>query len=252
MKALFSILIFCFSFSLWTQNDTLFEKGNALYNKGQYAEAIEKYEDILDGGQHSAEVYYNLANAHYKINNIAPSIFYYEKALQLKPNDPDIKNNRTFAQNMKVDGFGEARQVGFTRIINNTINLLSFDHWAILGVVSALLFVVLYLIYYFSYNTNRKRLAFVFSLISVIIAFVAIAMAFQKYSLDKKDNPAIVFAQESKIKTDPNTSSEEVLRVHEGTKVQVLEAFNDWKKVKVSNGSEGWIPSEDIKLLNGF
>ncbi|WP_411766330.1 tetratricopeptide repeat protein [Winogradskyella sp. A3E31] len=252
MRALLSILIFGFSFGLWAQNETHFEKANALYNKGQYAEAIEKYETILDNDQHSAEVYYNLANAHYKLNNIAPSIFYYEKALQLKPNDPDIKNNRAFAQKMTVDGFVETPQVGFSKIINNTINLLSFDNWAILAVASVILFVILYLSYYFSYNTNKKRLAFVLSLLSVIVALIAVSMAFQRYSLDKKDQPAIVFAQESKIKADPNTSSDEIIRVHEGTKVQVLEAFNDWKKVKVSNGSEGWIPSEDIKLLNSF
>ena len=252
MRVLLSILIFGFSFGLWAQNETLFEEGNALYNKGQYAEAIEKYETILDNDQHSAELYYNLANAHYKLNNIAPSIFYYEKALQLKPNDADIKNNRAFAQKMTVDGFVETPQVGFSKIINNTINLLSFDHWAILSVVGVILFVILYLTYYFSYNTNKKRLAFVLSLLSVIIALVAVSMAFQRYGLDKRDQPAIVFAQEIRVKAEANKSSEEVFRLHEGTKVQVLEIYEDWRKIQLSDNSVGWIPKEGIKLLNTF
>ena len=64
-----------------------------MYNQGKYAEAIDKYKAILETKNHSAALYFNLANAHYKLNNIAPSIYYYEKALQLAPNDPDIKNN---------------------------------------------------------------------------------------------------------------------------------------------------------------
>ena len=40
-----------------------FEKGNALYQKGQYQEAVQVYEDIIkENKQQSAELYFNLAN----------------------------------------------------------------------------------------------------------------------------------------------------------------------------------------------
>jgi SH3-like domain-containing protein len=77
-------------------------------------------------------------------------------------------------------------------------------------------------------------------------------MAFQRVQLDDKDNPAIVFAQESRVKADPNKMSEEVFRLHEGTKIQVLDTYEDWKKIQLSDNSIGWIPSEDIKLLSNF
>ena len=84
------------------------------------------------------------------------------------------------------------------------------------------------------------------------MACISVALAFQKESLDKKNNPAIVFAQESRVKVDPNQTSEEVFRLHEGTKVQVLETYEDWNKIQLSDNSMGWIPSKDIKLLNVF
>ena len=71
----------------------LFEQGNTLYNESNYSEAIKKYEQILSTEMHSSELYFNLANAHYKLNHIAPSVYYYEKALQLNPNDSEIKQN---------------------------------------------------------------------------------------------------------------------------------------------------------------
>ncbi len=74
-------------------------------------------------------------------------------------------------------------------------------------------------------------------------------MAFQKEGLDKKDQPAIVFAQESRVKSDPNPSSEELFRLHEGTKIQILDTYEDWKKIQLSDNSIGWLPSKDIKPL---
>ena len=100
MKKIVYILSFLFSFGLFAQNQALFEKANTLYNEGKYAEAIDNYITILETEKHSADIYYNLANAHYKLNNIAPSIYYYEKALLLDPNDSEINNNIAFAKNM--------------------------------------------------------------------------------------------------------------------------------------------------------
>ena len=79
MKQIFYILISLFSLGLFAQNQSLFEQGNRLYNDGKYAEAIDKYKAILDTENHSAELYFNLANAHYKLNHIAPSILLLRK-----------------------------------------------------------------------------------------------------------------------------------------------------------------------------
>ncbi|APY08277.1 ion channel protein [Winogradskyella sp. J14-2] len=247
-------LIFCFfSTIVIPQNDTLFDQANALYNDGKYAEAIDKYEAILSSGQHSAELYFNLGNANYKLNNVAPSIYYYEKALLLKPNDKDIINNLTgYAKNMTVDAIDTVPQVGFSRIINNVINLFSVDTWAQIAITGVILFVALFLLYHFSHATSRKRMAFVISLASLFFSCFSVAMAFQRQNLYKKDNPAIVFAQESRVRSEANKSSEEVFRLHEGTKVQVLETYEDWKKIQLSDKSTGWIPSKDIKILKTF
>ncbi|SFZ90445.1 SH3 domain-containing protein [Flaviramulus basaltis] len=252
MKHILYILSFLFSFAVFSQNQALFEKANTFYNEGKYAEAIDNYNAILDTGNHSADLYFNLANAHYKLSNIAPSIYFYEKALQLAPNDADINNNIAFARNMTIDDIDVVPDTGFSKLIKTTTNKMSFDAWSKVSVGLVFCFVVLFLLYYFAYSTGKKRLAFIGSLTALFLVFVTLAFAFHKYSLDKKNNPAIVFAQESKVKSDPNTRSEESFRLHEGTKVQVLETYNDWKKIKLSDGKIGWVVSEDIKMLNDF
>lgn len=252
MRTVLYILSFLLSFVSIAQNETLFEEANTLYNEGKYGEAIDKYTAILETKNHSAPLYFNLANANYKLNNIAPSIFYYEKALQLSPDDSDIRNNIAFARNMTIDAIDTIPEGGLNKLLKNTTNTFSFDNWAKISVALVFCFVILFLIYYFAFSSIRKRFAFIGSLLSLFLLFVSLLFAFHKYNLDKIDNPAIVFAQESKVKSEPNLRSEESFRLHEGTKVQVLDTVNNWKKIKLSDGKTGWVSSDDIKLLKDF
>ena len=252
MKKIIFIVLHIFIGVLTAQNSDFFERGNTLYNEGKFAEAIAQYEQVLANDVHSAELYFNIGNAHYKLNNIAPSIYYFEKALQLKPNDEEIKNNIAFARNMTIDAIDTVPEVGFSRLFKNFINIMSSDTWAMIAISGVFIFVILFLAYRFSYASSRKRLAFIISVFALMISGVSLIMAFQKTRLENKNKPAIVFAQESPVKAEPNLRSEESFRLHEGTKVQVLDTLNDWKKIKLSDGSIGWILSDDIKLLNPF
>lgn len=249
MNKLCYILSFLLSLTTFAQNEALFKQGNDLYNEGKYAESIDKYSAILKTQNHSGALYYNLANAHYKLNRIAPSIYFYEKALELDPEDVDIKNNIAFAKNMTIDAIDVLPDAGVSRLIKKMTNTMRFDSWAKVAVGLVFCFVILFLGYYFAFSTGTKRLSFIGSLASIGLVCISLAFAFHKYNLDKNNNPAIVFVQECEVKSDPNLRSEESFRLHEGTKVQVMEDYNDWKKIKLSDGKTGWVISEDIKEL---
>ena len=245
-------MLACFSVCINAQNDTVFNEGNTLYNQGKYAEAIKKYEALLDKNEHAVALYFNLANAHYKLNNIAPSVYYFEKAKLLSTDDKDIENNLVFAQNMTVDAIDTLPEVGFSRIFKNIVNTFSSDSWAKLAISGILVFVLFFLLYHFTSATSQKRVAFVISVLGFLVAVFSLVIAFQKNNLEIKNNPAIVFAQESRVKADHNNTSEEVFRLHEGTKVQVLESYENWCKIEIADKTTGWIPSEDVKLLKFF
>ncbi len=252
MKSLFYTIVILFSTLLYGQTNDAFQKANALYNGGDYQEAIAVYTSILDQGQHSAELYYNIGNAHYKLNNVAPSIYYYEKALLLNPGDKELLNNIAYAKNMTIDAIEVVPEVGFSKLIKTFTYSMSFDNWAKLSVVLVVLFVLLFLVYYFSQITGKKRLAFITSLLALMLAFVALAFAFNSYSLDQKNQPAIVFVKESQVKSEPNLRSSGTFKIHEGTKVQVVDTVSNWKKIILLDGKSGWISSQDIKMVKDF
>lgn len=252
MKYYICLLLLCTSISIHAQSVSLFNKANTLYNNGKFTEAINLYNEILDTGQHSAELYYNLGNAHYKLNNIAPSIYFFEKAKLLNPKDKEINNNLAFANNMTIDAIDTIPEVGFSKFVKRITHIFHFDIWASITVMLAFLCVFMVLLYYFSYSSTKKRLSFVASIICLLFLGCTLGLTYNKFALDKKDNPAIVFAQESQIKTEPNLRSEEAFRLHEGTKVQVTDTVKNWKKIKLSDGKIGWVSSEDIKILKDF
>ncbi len=252
MKRILYIGILLSVFGAWAQNDVLFDRANAAYNKADYNSAIASYLEILEKGQHSAELYFNLGNSYYKLNQIAPSIYYYEKALLLSPNDPEIKNNLSYAQNMTLDAIDTMPEVGLSKFYRGVTGWLSFDQWAYAAVGFMLLFVVLYIAFHFFRYATRKRIAFITSLVCMLISIMAAVFAFVQYNDFIDDRPAIVFDDEITVQSDPNTSGQEVFRLHEGTKVNVLEEYNNYHKIRIADGKTGWVPIESIKLLRDF
>ena len=234
----------------FSQTTESFKQANDLYNSGYYKEAINQYTSILESNQHSAELYFNLANCHYKLNEIGPSIFYYEKALRLAPDDTDILNNLGYAQKMTIDAIQEVPESGVSKLLNNTLNSLSVDGWATRSVGLVFLFVILFLGYYLSHSEAKKRLFFISSSLVLILLFTSLGLLFKKDSLDKSTHPAIVFAKETEVRAEPNLRAETSFTLHEGTKVLVVEDYNsDWSKIKLLNGETGWMASSELKAL---
>lgn len=233
----------------FSQNNQLFEKANNLYNSEKYSEAIGVYDQILNTQQHSIDLYFNKANAHYKLNQIAESIYNYEKALQLNPSNEDVLTNLAFANNMRIDKIDVIPSTGFSKLFSAFVNMVSFDTWAVFGVVFMMLFVGCFVLYSITRYTSKKRIYFIVALSGLLLSVLSITFAYQQESNMKTTRYAIVFSKESKVKTEPKLNSEEAFVLHEGTKVKVLESFDGWVKIKLSNGSVGWLIERDIKNL---
>jgi tetratricopeptide (TPR) repeat protein len=231
------------------QNNALFEKANKAYNDGNYPEAIKRYEDILKNGEESAELYFNLANAHYKLNHIAPSIYNYEKALLLDPTDQIIKNNLEFANNMVIDDITVLPKSGLSNFFNNAISIFGTNGWAWIAILGLSIFTILFLLYYFSIASKWKRTFFTSAITALIISFISLVFAFHLNNVAQNNNFAIIFAEEVPVRNEPNLRGNELFLLHEGTKVQVLNTFQDWIHLELANGYTGWMLGSEAKKL---
>ena len=250
-KLTYILLVFISSLTLafGQENTALFDSANKAYNEGNYQEAITQYKSIIDSGEYSVSVYYNLANSYYKTNSIGPSVYYFEKALQLSPNDEDILNNLAFARNMTIDAIEPLPKTQLSKFIGNITGKFSYNQWAWIAVILGFVCVISFLLYQFAYKSLKKRIYFLISFIALVFILATVAIAYQQYEKAQQDRPAIVFATETTVKAEPNLRSDAVFTLHEGTKVQVLETVADWKKIRLIDGKTGWIIAEDVNEL---
>lgn len=243
------LIVLLYSFIGIAQENPLFEQGKEQYKAENYQEAIYNWQKILDSDTHSAAIYFNLGNAYYKLNSIGQSIYYYEKALQLAPNDKDIQNNLNFARNATIDAIESLPKTFFAIWDENLSKILSYNGWAWLTAISVLLAMVLFLSYYFTSYSLRKRVFFIATFVCLFLGILGITMSFRMFDKVQNTKIAIIFAEETEIKNSPKMSSETAFVLHEGTKVAIVEAEDNWYKIVLANGKDGWIIASDLKKL---
>lgn len=229
--------------------DSLFVEANELYRQESYNEALKAYQQIEAMDQESWALYYNMGNIHYKMNRVAPAIFYYEKALKLRPDQPDVRFNLEFANQMVLDNIEPLPRNLGQRFMDAVILRLSYENWAKIAVGLAFLFALLFLMYHFSYSTGKKRLFFITSIITVVLVTTSVFFAFRNQLYVKNNQEAIIFASEAEVMNAPTTTSEAYFELHEGTKVNVLESLDNWKKIRIADGKVGWIDEKHLKEI---
>jgi len=249
MKKIFILLFIGFTLLGFSQNEEKFFQGRDFYKEAQYEKAISVWESILDSGEHSAALYFNLGNAYYKLHQTAPSIYFYEKALLLAPNDKEILNNLAFAQNMTIDAVEALPQNIFTKWYNNSLGTFTFNGWAWISIVCILLFVILFLNYYFVYSEFKKRFYFSTSLFCLIFGIGSFVFAYVSYEQFTNNRSAIIFAESTEVRSEPLLRSQVSFTLHQGTKVSITNEDGEWQRIELADGKEGWMLKTELKVL---
>lgn len=236
-------------FSYAQTSGELFSKANDFYKNGQYNEAIQLYLKIEKGGLESDDLFFNLGNSYYKLDNVAPSIYYYEKALKINPMHQDSANNLVFAKRMTIDIVEDLPKTFLQRFSSNVIQKLSYNTWAILAVTASFSAAMLFLLYYFSTAPKRKMVYFNTTIFMIFVMAITVIFAYSNYDTMQKSKNAIIFSSKSEIKNSPSLDGETVFELHEGTKVTILDELASWKKIKLADGKIGWVNMADIKEI---
>jgi len=245
-KLLKFIIIFNCFYVVSQSPDELFRYANKAYNDGQYERSIKYYDSIISIGQHSPELYFNLANSHYKLNSIALSILNYEKALLLNPKNKSILNNLQYSKNMMLDNFSILPQSDIEVFLNRVLNFTSTDGWAFIFIISLWFSLLLLFLFTKSSKPFSKRVLFLNSIFFLIICLATLSNAINKEMFEKNSIHAIVAINSESFRSEPNIRSEVLLTINEGTKVVIVEEVEDWVKVKLVNGNIGWVLKSNL------
>ena len=224
-------------------------EGDSAYIRNDFASAIQIYESLLRKGE-SADVYYNLGNSYYKINEIAKAILNYEKALLLQPGNGDIRANLEIARGKTVDKVEVVPEIFFVTWTKALINSMSVDSWAIWGIVSFLLLIVSLYFFIFSKQVVLKKVGFITGIIFLIVVVMAnIFASKQKEELLNRDT-AIIMSPSVTVRSTPSENGTSLFILHEGHKVNIKDdSMKDWKEIRLEDGKVGWVPVGSIEII---
>lgn len=243
------VLFLFFSTTLMAQEGNgqqLFDEANTAYNNGDFEAAIDGYTKIEDMGQESAMLFFNKGNAYYKLKNYPMSILYYEKALALEPNNEDIKTNLQIANLTKVDKIDPLPQPIFLRWWDSVKNSLAPNAWAWLTVALLALALAFLLVFFLSRVQALRKTGFFVSLVFIVAFVLSVVFAALSRHDSLTHDDAIIITPSVTMMSAPVRSGEELLVLHEGTKVKVIDKIDEWNKVRLADGNIGWIKAEDM------
>jgi len=237
MKLLKIYILLAFSLNYVQAQVEMFDEANMLYETGEYAQAIKKYEQILKNDLSSENIHYNLGNAYYNTNQVGLSILHLEKALQLNPGSKKIIHNLSLAYLKTKNKIEPLPRLFIVSCWYDFLSKNNASQWGKKAIISVFVSLILLIFYKFYKKSFLQYLAFITIICSITFAFVAS----RKYEYDYNHHFAILMNTEVALKETPNEKAKIVALIHEGLKLEIIDQVDDWSQIKLEDGTEAWV-----------
>ena len=245
-KIFILLLLQIVTFSLAAQNTDLQSAADA-YSKGEYANAVELYENVLKTSGESAQIYYNIGNCYYKMGKTASAILNYERALLLNPGDEDVRFNLEIAKLQTVDKINPVERFFLSGWIESLQNIYGTDVWSKIGIATFLLLIASLILFFFSRKIILKKAGFYMGIVCLALTITSNCFAYNQKQKLVERNYAIVFAPTVTIKSSPDISGNDLFLLHEGAKVLIKTRLKEWSEIQIASGEIGWIKNSHLE-----
>ncbi len=229
--------------------DSLWDSANTAYINANYSKAVELYTAIADQGLSSEKLYFNLGNAHYKNDDLARAILYYQKALLIAPNNKDVKYNLAVAQSQTRDQIQEIPELFLRRWSRSISRLLSCTGWTLLSLGALVILLSAVLLFTLGSSIPLRKTGFGIGVVAAIIFISSSLYALHERREILDSNGAVVMSRSISIKSSPDHSATDLFMLHSGTTVKILREIDGWYNIVIADGKEGWIESKRVEKI---
>ncbi|MEM8485884.1 MAG: tetratricopeptide repeat protein [Bacteroidota bacterium] len=224
-----------------------FDAGNESYRTGDYADALAAYEEALAGGYTSGALFYNMGNAHYRLDQLGEAVLYYEKARLLTPENAELLHNLEIINTKTVDQFTQLPVPAWVSWWQ-TMLAKNGGRWLFwVGMLFYLLAVgvIIYRMRMGALNPWIRRLRAVTILLGCVFLFAAFAASMQSVEASR----AVIMAERVDVKAQPDPEGITEVAIHEGLVVDILQYSEEWIEVRLPNGARGWVPANVAETI---
>jgi len=229
----------------------LFEAGNREYLDGNYVEALDRWLQIEKDEYQAAELYYNIGNAYFKLNELGEAIQYWEKASLLLGEDEDLKANLTIARLKLVDKLEEEVRLPVWDWFDQFRSMLSDTMLTTFAIILCfLLFALLSMRKWIAKRSKGKSTIAIFAWILLVVLFLDLGFIGLQMKDDSAKREGVMIAKEVEVLSAPAMGTGKLLfSLHEGTKVRVIRSMTGWHEISVGKKKHGWVQSSQVGLI---
>ncbi|UCG52969.1 MAG: tetratricopeptide repeat protein [Candidatus Latescibacterota bacterium] len=247
----------------------VFARGNELYEAGDYEGAIDRYVSLVDADVEDGDLFYNLANAYYKVDDLGRAVLFYERALRRLPRDRDVRENLELVRSQLKDRQFVREQNRFVRLVNWLHNNSSTKEMLILTSCCYVLVSLFGVGFIFRDSRPVKAVYKVVSVVSpgrlaglsraqdllgviVVAAFLLVTLGVSSYHKVKRDVrrvEAVVLEREIPVFASPTEDATLQFKIHEGTLVTVREQRRQCVRIGLPGGLSGWVSAPSLERI---
>lgn len=224
--------------------------GNQNYEAGDYAEAVEVYEIIVNAGVQDSTLYYNLGNAYFKNGDLGRAILNYRRAQYLDPRDADVAANLDIARLQTLDKLESADLGVWTNLVQAAEEWLTLTEAAILALMLWLVTCTFAIAAILSRRLRRASL-WIVAIAGIFLLAGLLSMA-NRYYWQTTYPPAIIVAQEIDVTSGPGGADQYLVEfnLHSGAEVRMIDSRPGWRRIALpGNDFQGWIPTEAVEPI---
>jgi tetratricopeptide (TPR) repeat protein len=235
------------------------ERGDSAYSKSAYTEALGYYTEALNKEGSSSNLYYNIGNTYFRLNDLGHAVINYERALMVDPSNEDARTNLEFVKT-KIQDKPEDDSTFLSNVHQNIIAMHSPDAWAWIAFTLFVIVIGAIAVYLFTTNINVRKAGFFGGIVVLVVFLYVLSVA--KSAADAVDDheQAVVIVPSTNLRSEPQTAqskTDKVVPIHEGTKLIIVDSLATpddpatmmWYDVKINNSTRAWVSSADVERL---
>ncbi len=237
-------------------NNANIDRANQAYKQELYNEALKLYLQEAEQTGVSSALYCNIGDTYYRLKDNVHAVLYYERALLLDPSNSDARFNLEFVRG-KMQLPDDAGDSWFSNWVDMTVSRLSSNAWAIIAIITFLLFLAGVAAYMFLDNVLMRKIGFFGGALMIVVSILANLAAFHVYHKATGGNGAIIMPESVTLGTaprEPRDKQEVAFELQQGTRVEIVDSITDknsgkWLQISTAGGHKAWLNARDVEVI---